>query len=211
MTLGRSAFRQACGALALLLMLGVSATRAEVPPAKAPGVPFGTGTQPVVIYDAAGNVVNTFGGGGGSGGAISGQNKSGSLQAVGVDARGSFIAPNAGAANRQITKCSVAATSATLTCTINNGSAVSSPAGICPAVADAVVTEVRSSAALIGLGLSGQALTTATDGTGAGTPDMVLPSANTLYTMPVSATNAITAYNPGASAAITVCIQTLRQ
>lgn len=140
-----------------------------------------------------------------------GLNKTGFQQQFGVDARGSLIAPNAGAANRQITKCSIAATSATLTCTINNGTAVSSPAGICPAVTDAVVTELRSSAASIGLGLSGQALITATDGTGAGTPDMVLPAANTLYTMPVSATNAITAYNPGASAAITTCIQTLRQ
>ncbi|KMO11813.1 hypothetical protein [Methylobacterium indicum] len=52
--------RHLAGLLAALLC--ASAALAEAPPSKAPGVPFGTGTQPVVVYDAAGNVVSGFGG-----------------------------------------------------------------------------------------------------------------------------------------------------
>ncbi|MFE1601629.1 hypothetical protein [Methylobacterium sp. ID0610] len=54
-------------ALAAILCCALPAL-AEAPPSVAPGVPFGTGTQPVVVYDAQGNVVSSFGGGGGGGG-----------------------------------------------------------------------------------------------------------------------------------------------
>lgn len=40
--------------LALALIASLSTALAEVPPSTAPGVPVGTGTQPVVIYDAQG-------------------------------------------------------------------------------------------------------------------------------------------------------------
>lgn len=102
----------------------------------------------------------------------------------GANPIGILLPPVASVSQRQITKCSVAANSATLTCTIGNGTTVSSPAGVCPATATPMVTEVRSSSSPVGLGLNGQALSTAT--------------------------NAITAFNPSASPAIVTCIQTLR-
>jgi hypothetical protein len=42
----------------LTLTAGLTAAVAETPPSTAPGVPVGTGTQPVVIYDAQGRPVS---------------------------------------------------------------------------------------------------------------------------------------------------------
>ncbi|MCJ2034245.1 hypothetical protein [Methylobacterium sp. J-068] len=48
----------------LLVYLALCAgIHAEVPPSKAPGVPSSITLQPVAVYDAAGNVVGSFGGG----------------------------------------------------------------------------------------------------------------------------------------------------
>lgn len=82
---------------------------------------------------------------------------------------------------------------------------------ICPAATNPVVTEIFFTTASVGIGLGGQALTTATPG-GAGTesttPDIFVNTANTLYTFPVGPSNAITGF--GASGVVR-CIQTLRQ
>ncbi|UMY16658.1 hypothetical protein MMB17_18525 [Methylobacterium organophilum] len=53
----------------LSLLLVVSPLRAESPPATAPGVPAGTGLQPVAIYDSNGNIVN-FNGAPGTGSSV---------------------------------------------------------------------------------------------------------------------------------------------
>ncbi|BAQ49505.1 hypothetical protein Maq22A_1p36505 (plasmid) [Methylobacterium aquaticum] len=50
-----------CLAGLVATLLCASSAFAEAPPLKAPGVPFGTGTQPVAIYDKDGNVVGSAG------------------------------------------------------------------------------------------------------------------------------------------------------
>lgn len=111
-----------------------------------------------------------------------------------VASDGSLIAPSAGTANRVITKTSVAANTSTT---------------VCPAVTAPVVTEILAVGGGVGIGLNGQTLTQAAIGTAATTPDLPMPAANTLYTMPVASTNALTAYT--STAQIIVCIQTVRQ
>lgn len=102
--------------------------------------------------------------------------------------------PVASTANRVVTKTSVAANTST---------------PVCPAATAPASTEIEVQTGAIGLGLNGQTLTSATYGTTTASPDIVFATAGTIYTMPVAATNAITAYT--ATAQIVICIQTLRQ
>jgi hypothetical protein len=71
-----------------------------------------------------------------------------------------------------------------------------------------ISTEIQVGAGGVGLGLNGQALTTATIGTLTTDPDLVVAAAGTLYTLPVAATNAITAFT--ATPQIIVCIQNVQ-
>lgn len=111
-----------------------------------------------------------------------------------VDTIGTFCAPMAGTSQRVVTKTNLASNTSTT---------------ICPTATVPVSTEIFFTTGGVGISLSGGTLTTATVGTTAGTtPDLSFATANTLYTLPVAATNAITAYG---AAGIVVCIQTVRQ
>lgn len=109
---------------------------------------------------------------------------------------GTWVVKNdrAGTANRVITKTSVSADTSTQ---------------ICPTATNPVATEIQTSIGGVGLGLSGQSLTASALGTTTADPDLVIPFAYSVYTLPIAATNAITARAPAAFVA--TCIQTIRQ
>lgn len=132
--------------------------------------------------------------GGGNPVIIAGVDASGKAQQLLTDTPGVLAPPIAGTANRVITKTSVSATTSTQ---------------ICPTASAPVSTEIQTSIGNVGLGLNGQALTSATLGTTTADADIVIPVAFTVYQPPVAPTNAITAYS--ASAFVAVCIQTIRQ
>lgn len=125
--------------------------------------------------------------------AVAGKDESGNTQNILTDTTGALAAPIAGTANRVVTKTSVAANTSTT---------------VCPTATNPSTTEIQVQTGSIGLGINGQALTSATFGTGTTAPDIVLSSAGAFYTFPVAPTNIVTAYG---SAQIVTCIQTLRQ
>jgi len=109
---------------------------------------------------------------------------------------GTWVVKNdrAGTANRVITKTSVSADTSTQ---------------ICPTATNPVSTEIQTSIGGVGIGLNGQALTATALGTTTADPDVVIPFAYSIYTLPIASTNAITAR--ATAAFIATCIQTIRQ
>lgn len=111
-----------------------------------------------------------------------------------LDAAGAAIVPQAGTSQRTLTATNLSANTSTT---------------ICPTATNPVATEIYFTTALVGVGLNGQTLTTATPGTTTtNSPDFVVNTAGTLYTAPVGVSNAITAYG---AAGVVRCVQTLRQ
>lgn len=107
---------------------------------------------------------------------------------------GVLDSPRAGTADKTITKTSLALNTST---------------SICPVDTKIVSEEIFFTTAGVGISLTGGTLTQATVGTTAGTtPDLAFGTANTLYTVPVPDSNAITAYG---AAGTVVCIQKNRQ
>lgn len=129
----------------------------------------------------------------GGGQVAAGSTSGGTPTTLCVDAVGVLCAPYQAAAGRVITKTAVSATTSTT---------------ICPAVSNPTAVEIQVQSGGIGLGLQGQALTSATYGTTTADPDIVIGTAGTLYTFPVAPSNLITAYG---AAQIVTCIQTRRQ
>lgn len=150
--------------------------------------------------DLTRNLRVTTQGGAAAGGAASGNpdqvagiDASGNVRRIATTTAGALVPPLAGTAQRVITKTAVGATTSTQ---------------VCPAVTNPVSVEVQVSV-VGGLGLQGESLTSATYGTGAGSPDLVIAAAGTVYTFPFPPTNAITFYSGSAGTAI--CVQTVRQ
>lgn len=109
-----------------------------------------------------------------------------------VDTVGALCAPQAGTANRTVTRTNLTANTSTT---------------ICPTATNPVSTEMFFTTANVGIGLNGQTLTSAVVAS-SGSPDIVIGTAGTLYTAPVGISNVVTAYG---AAGYVVCIQTLRQ
>lgn len=172
-----------------------------------PPVTYNAGTTQPATQDTTGKLCDSGGGGGGSApsatvGSASpstvspaaGKDGSGNTQSLATSTTGVLDSPRAGTANRVVTKTNLTANTSTT---------------VCPTATAPIATEIYFTTAGVGISLAGGTLTQATVGTTASTtPDLAFGTAATLYTLPVAATNAITAYG---AAGIVVCIQTLRQ
>ncbi|MBN9318538.1 MAG: hypothetical protein BGN86_14470 [Caulobacterales bacterium 68-7] len=119
--------------------------------------------------------------------------------ATGLAYAASGSIPQAAIVNRIITKTNLSANTSTAICPTSASSLPGAGSQI-------VTTELFFTTTGVGVGLQGQTLSSATVG-GAGSADIPITAANTLYTLPVAATNAITAY--GAAGYVT-CIQTFQ-
>lgn len=124
---------------------------------------------------------------------VAGRSAAGNSKPLLTDSNGALAPSVAGTANRVITKTSLAANTST---------------SVCPTATAPLTTEIQVQTGTVGLGINGQALSSAAYGVATTNPDLVIGAAGTLYVFPVAPTNAVTAYT--ATAQVVVCIQTLR-